>query len=53
MKITDLNVDELITTMGYELIDKQNSNKRKRAKVIGIKTGGVWIADKILSLIHI
>ncbi|OUU75368.1 MAG: bifunctional pyr operon transcriptional regulator/uracil phosphoribosyltransferase [Methylococcaceae bacterium TMED69] len=53
MKITDLNVDELITTMGYELIDKQNSNKRKRAKVIGIKTGGVWIADKICKMLDI
>ncbi len=47
MKITDLNIDELIATMGNELINKINSNKLKGFKIIGIKTGGVWIADKI------
>mgnify|MGYP001204652450 FL=1 len=51
MEITNVNVNELITTMGHELIDKQISNKRKPAKVIGIKTGGVWIADRICDML--
>ena len=53
MEITNLNVNELIDTMGHELINKQNQNQRKRSKVIGIKTGGVWIADIICKMLGI
>ena len=53
MKIADLNVDELITTMGNELINRINSHNLKEVKVIGIKTGGVWIADKICKILGI
>lgn len=53
MKISELNIDELITTMGNELVNKLNSNKRKGIKVIGIKKGGVWIADKICDMLNI
>ena len=53
MKIADLNVDELITTMGNELINRINSYNLKEVKVIGIKTGGVWIADKICKMLAI
>ena len=53
MKIADLNVDELITTMGNELINRINSHNLKEVKVIGIKTGGVWIADKICKMLAI
>ena len=53
MKITDLNIDELITTMGNELINRINSHNLKKVKVIGIKTGGVWIADKICKMLDI
>ncbi len=53
MEITNLNVNELIDTMGHELIKKQNQNQRKRSKVIGIKTGGVWIADIICKMLGI
>ena len=53
MKITNLNVNELITIMGHELIEKCNINDREQVKVIGIKTGGVWIADQICKMLEI
>ena len=47
------DIENAVVELINELIDKQNSNKRKRAKVIGIKTGGVWIADKICKMLDI
>ena len=37
MKITDLNIDELITTMGNELINRINSHNLKRSKLLELK----------------
>ena len=51
MDLKKIHVDELIATMVEEIQKKINDKEWKKIKVIGIKTGGVWIANKICEML--
>jgi pyrimidine operon attenuation protein/uracil phosphoribosyltransferase len=49
----NLSVDELLAAMGAELAQLTRTGKIERPLIVGIHTGGAWIAERLHALLNI